>query len=240
VLVANKLRATGQFKGEILPYPTGLGREKPIPSGAFNKPKKTDVNYSTLSGLELLVSIKTLNFRDVKQSPATFGRYTKNMVRNDHELRAEAMDFHERYPFAVLAVLFFIPRDACDDGGDEKSSFAHAIMTFRSRAGRQRPDDPPQMFELFYVGLYDWDGPHRGRVEFFDVMDAPPRRGVPRRLSNIDEVVRRIVGVYGLRNQLYIPWEDEPVTAPSSAAPELSAPPTELDTDEEDDDPSIV
>jgi len=31
-----------------------------VPSGAFNKAKKTDVNFSTLSGLELLVSIKTL------------------------------------------------------------------------------------------------------------------------------------------------------------------------------------
>ena len=31
---------------------------------------------------------------------------------------------------------FFLPMKACDDAGTDKSSFAHAIMTFRSRAGR--------------------------------------------------------------------------------------------------------
>ena len=71
VLIANRLRATGQFRGEILPGRDGRGREKPVSSGSFNKPKKTDVNYSTLSGLELLVSIKTLGFRDVLKDKKT-------------------------------------------------------------------------------------------------------------------------------------------------------------------------
>ena len=214
ILLANKLRDTGNFKGQILPLPSGKGRETPVPSGAFNKAKKTDVNYSTLSGLELLVSIKTLGFRDILPATSTQpkrpGRYTKNMVRNDHELRAEAMEFHERYPFAVLVALFFIPRDACDDGEDsDKSSFAHAVMTFRARAGRRRPDEPAQMFELFYIGLYDHSGPNRGRVEFFDVMDPPRRTGVPKRVVGLDAVVKRIVEVYGLRNRLYIPFEED-------------------------------
>src|SRR5688572_3146433 len=52
VLIANRLRATKQFRGEILPAADGRGRETPVASGSFNKPKKTDVNYSTLSGLE--------------------------------------------------------------------------------------------------------------------------------------------------------------------------------------------
>ena len=228
VLVANQLRATGQFKGEILPGRDGRGREKPVPSGSFNKPKKTDVNYSTLSGLELLVSIKTLGFRDVHTDKDTgqrrLGRYTKNMVRNDHELRAEAMDFDERYPFAVLVALFFIPRDACEDGASDKSSFAHAVMTFRARAGRKRPDEPAQMFELFYIGLYEHEDEHRGRVLFFDVMDPPKKRGVPSTLIGLDEVIKRIVAVYGLRNRLYIPW-DEDVNA--ARVPELSSPPEE-------------
>jgi hypothetical protein len=223
VLVASKLRATGQFRGEILPTSTGRGREKPVPSGAFNKPKKTDVNFSTLSGLELLVSIKTLGFRDVLKS-GQLGRYTKNMVRNDHELRAEAMEFHERYPYAVLVALFFIPRDACDDGENDKSSFAHAVMTFRARAGRERPDQPAQMFELFYIGLYDWEGPNKGRVEFFDVMEAPRRRGVPSKLVRLDDVIKRSVATYGLRNRRYIPFEED---ESGSTAPQLSPTPDE-------------
>lgn len=226
ILIANRLRATNNFKGEILPLPSGQGRESAIPSGAFNKAKKTDVNYSTLSGLELLVSIKTLGFRDVQRRAGAngprIGRYTKNMVRNDHELRAEAMEFHERYPFAVLAALFFIPRDSCDDGApSDKSSFAHAVMTFRSRAGRVRPDDPAQLFELFYIGLYDHSGPERGRVEFFDVMDPPRRNGVPRRLVSLDQVIKRIVEVYGLRNRLYIPFEEDEDDS-ESATPRLT------------------
>jgi hypothetical protein len=227
VLIANRLRATKQLKGEVLPARDGSGREKPVPSGSFNKPKKTDVNFSTLSGLELLVSIKTLGFRDVKNKEAgTLGRYTKNMVRNDHELRAEAMDFHERYPFAVLVALFFIPWDACDDGQADKSSFAHAVMTFRARAGRNRPDEPAQMFELFYIGLYDWQGQDRGKVRFFDVMDAPKKRGPPSKLTELDDVIKRVVALYGLRNRLYIPWEEDKATG---EIPELSPPPEEED-----------
>jgi len=241
VLIANRLRRTQNFKGDILPLPSGQGRETAIPSGAFNKAKKTDVNYSTLSGLELLVSIKTLGFRDVQRRSggraSRIGRYTKNMVRNDHELRAEAMEFHERYPFAVLAALFFIPRDSCDDGATgDKSSFAHAVMTFRARAGRLRPDDPAQLFELFYIGLYDHSGPERGRVQFFDVMDPPRRHGVPRRLVDLDQVIKRIVEVYGLRNRLYIPFEeDEDDVAPRLANLAESDDDSDGGIDEDDD-----
>jgi hypothetical protein len=226
VLVANKVRATGLLEGEILPSPGGKGREKKIPSGAFNKPKKTDVGYSTLSGLELLISIKTLGFKDVKKG--RLGRYTKNMVRNDHELRAEAMEFHERYPYAVLVALFFIPRDACDDGETtDKSSFAHAVMTFRARAGRHRPDEPAQLFERFYIGLYDYEGPNAGRVEFFNVLDMPRRKGPPSKLVGLDEVVREALAFYGERNRIYIRFEDdepERKGAPPKLSPQAEAP----------------
>ena len=228
VLLANRLRDTGSFDGPIHPGADGKGRETPVPSGAFNKAKKTDVNFSTLSGLELLVSIKTLSFRDVLPATKTqskrLGRYTKNMVRNDHELRAEAMEFHERYPFAVLVAMLFIPLDSCGDGANDKSSFAHAVMTFRSRTGRQRPDEPAQMFELFYLGLYEWEAETAGRIRFFDVMDAPPKRGTPKKLIEMDEVIRRIVAVYGLRNRKYIPWEED---ENSPQMPVLSPPPEE-------------
>lgn len=232
VLVANHLRETGELKGEILPYPSGVGREKKVPSGAFNKPKKTDVNFSTLSGLELLVSIKTMGFRDIKGD--RIGRYTKNMVRNDHELRAEAMEFHERYPFAVLVALFFIPRDACEDGENDKSSFAHAVMTFRARTGRKRADEPAQLFELFYIGLYDWEGPNRGRVEFFDVLDKPRRQGPPSKRVGLDDVIKRIIALYGERNRLYIEYEED--VERRGETPKLSPPPDEAEADSGEED----
>jgi len=89
------------------------------------------------------------------------------------------------------------------------------------------------MFELFYIGLYDWDGEHRGRVQFFDVMDAPKKRGLPSKLVGLDDVIKRVVAVYGLRNRLYIPWEDDEVTG---SAPELSPPPDEGANSTEDGD----
>ena len=225
VLLASKLRATGRFDA-ILPRPDGSGRETGSASGSNKKIKKTDVRYATSdTGLELLVSIKTLNFRDAKKDRATgrltIGRYTKNMVRNDHELRAEAMDHHERFPYAVLIGVFFIPIDACDDGTTDKSSFAHAVMTFRPRAGRADTSDPAAKFERFFIGLYDANDSSGTHVGFFDVLTPPPRRGRPPwptehrdpargdRLLTLDQVIAEIVREYGIRNRTYIRWADE-------------------------------
>jgi hypothetical protein len=238
VLVANRLRSTGEFPG-ILPNPDGTGRETGAAAGASKKLKKTDVRYSTFdTGLELLVSIKTYSFRDPRKDRdgnVVLGRYTKNVVRNDHELRAEAMDHHERHPFAVLAGMFFLPMRACDDAGSDKSSFAHAIMTFRPRAGRVLPTDPQQLFERLFVGLYE-DGPDgTPALWFFDVMDKPPRRGRPQRipptagsprggLLSLDETIDEIVKTYGIRNRRYIEWADsDEATLDVAPAPDAEA-----------------
>lgn len=242
VLVAGKLRAVGGFAG-IVPEVDGTGRESASASGAGKKLKKTDVRYATReTGLELLVSIKTLNFRDPRKDPKTgetlLGRYTKNMVRNDHELRAEAMDHHDRFPYAVLVALFFLPVDACEDGKAGRSSFAHAVLTFRPRTGRVEHTDPPAKFERVFIGLYD---PRGGdpRVGFFDVANAPPRVGRPPwpeeeadpkrggRLYSLDGVVSEIVRAYGIRNGSYIRWADERPTD----VPEVE-PPSDVDADD--------
>lgn len=228
VLVASSLRP--QFRG-ILPNEDGTGRETRVSSGASKKGKKTDVRFSTNdTGLELLVSVKTLSFRDTKKDRKTgavvLGRYTKNMVRNDHELRAEAMDLHERFPYAVLVGVLFLPFRACDDGGDEKSSFAHAVMTLRPRAGRELPTDPDQLFERVYIGLYEHEGALRGRVAFFDVRTNPPRRGRPTKgLIAYENFIEEVVKAYGIRNRRYIEWADEPPQGVSSlleTSPELA------------------
>ena len=232
VLLASRLRKKGGFKS-ILPNPDGQGRETGSASGAHKKLKKTDVRYATAdTGLELLVSVKTLNFRDVKKSRTApdgvvIGRYTKNMVRNDHELRAEAMDHHERFPYSVLIGLFFIPVDACDDAmGAGKSSFAHAVITFRPRTGRVDVSDPPAKFERLFIGLYDEKKAGDLAVGFFDVASPPPRQGrVPwmdeaenarrgGKLLTLDQLVFEIVKEYGIRNRHYIRWADEEAEGP--------------------------
>jgi len=231
VLLASRLRKAGGFK-TILPNPDGLGRETGSASGAHKKLKKTDVRFATQdTGLELLVSVKTLNFRDVKKDPkvsggVVIGRYTKNMVRNDHELRAEAMDHHERFPYAVLIGLFFVPVDACDDASNGKSSFAHAVITFRPRTGRKEVSDAPAQFERLFIGLYDSGKKADDAVGFFDVVSPPPRQGrVPwhdeaeearrgGRLLTLDQMVFEIVKEYGIRNRRYIEWADEEPSGP--------------------------
>jgi hypothetical protein len=245
-LLADKLRATGHFR-TILPLPDGSGQETGSASGSTKKLKKTDVRYATAhTGLELLVSIKTLNFRDAKKDDDTgevkIGRYTKNMVRNDHELRAEAMDHHDRFPYAVLVAVFFIPVDSCDDGASGKSSFAHAVMTFRPRAGRSDVTGPVAKFERFFIGLYDANDPSGTHVGFFDVLTPPPRRGRPpwpnespdstrgERLLTLDQMIGEIVREYGIRNRTYIRWADEKPT--DVTLPDLDAP-AEDDGDDE-------
>ena len=76
------------------------------------------------------MSIKTINFRD-----ATTKRYTKNYTRADGELRAEASDYHERQPYAVMVAVIFLPIDACD---------VRELTTTRSSiVSRMRLERPP-------------------------------------------------------------------------------------------------
>jgi hypothetical protein len=190
------------FEG-ILPNPKGLGQESRARTGKGLK--KLDVNYSTVElGLGLGVSIKTINFRDGNSK-----RYTKNYTRVDNELRAEASDYHERQPYAVLCAVVLLPLDACDDGrGKTPSSFGRAIQIFRHRAGRQKPVDDPTLFERILVGLYDI-GPHSfGRVAFFDVTDTPPRVGKPETLKTFVEAITSIVDTYDSRNKIKFKWAD--------------------------------
>jgi hypothetical protein len=122
VLAANLLRANGAFPG-VLPAEDGGGQESRARTG--KGVKKLDVNYSTPElGLGLGVSIKTINFRDPKS-----GRYTKNPTRLDNELRAEALDYHDRQPYSVLVALVFVPRDSCTDGDATNCYRARLLMS---------------------------------------------------------------------------------------------------------------
>src|ERR1700730_5092837 len=118
--------------------------------------KKLDINYSTTElGLGLGVSVKTINFIDARSK-----RYTKNYTRVDNELRAEASDYHERQPYAVMVAIIFIPLDACADGKTRgrrstASSFAQAVHIFRHRANRMAPIDAPAKFERVFIALYE-------------------------------------------------------------------------------------
>jgi hypothetical protein len=173
IVFANALRV--DFEGIT---PDEYGRRQERPARTNRGYKKLDVGYATEElGLALGLSVKSINFRDENSE-----RYTKNYSRNDNELRAEAMDYHRRQPYAVLAGVLMLPIDSCDDGDatpEGESSFAAAVRYFRRRAGRYAPTGDADLFESFFIGLYDQSTPDGANDFFFDVFDSPPRKGRP-------------------------------------------------------------
>jgi hypothetical protein len=211
VRIANELR--GAFPG-VLPDAQGKGQETRARSSKGYK--RLDVNYSTVElGLGLGVSIKTINFRD-----ASTRRYTKNYTRADAELRAEAADYHERQPYAVMIALIFLPIDSCDDGdarSSAPSSFGQAVQIFRFRGGRAKPTDPALLFERVFIGLYQPDARKGGTVVFFDVRRPPPKRGRPKEAMPMSGMIAEIVRAYDERNRPTFIWADgaaDPVALP--------------------------
>jgi hypothetical protein len=173
-------------------------------------PKKLGVNYSTPElGLALGVSVKTINYRDAKTK-----RYTKDFSRTDDELWAEATNYHQRHPYAILIAVLFLPIDACDDAqegrGEERdiSSFGAAASYFRHRANRETPRDNIDLFERFFIGLCEPYGEEWGKTFFFDVMKPPPRSRRPRanEVLTIDQMVAEIKDTYDSRNNPKVKW----------------------------------
>lgn len=210
----------------VTPRTGGEGQESPV--GTDRGRKRLDVKvWDDMLGLLAAVSVKTLTFRDWVAKDERAGRYTKNMVRNDHELRAEASVVHRRQPYSVLFGVLFLPTDACDDGSATDratSSFAHAVVTLRKRTGRQGPSDQAELFEHVFVGLFEPDGAERGAVRFFDVSKPPPRVGRPRRIDTMDlrAVIDQVRAVEQARNERAPVWgeaeDDEPVEVVSGGS----------------------
>ena len=196
-MIANGLRT--HFP-EITPNPDGTRQE--VKARSAKGFKKLDVGYSTPElGLGLGVSIKTVNYRD-----KSTGRYTKNYSRIDNELRAEATDYHVRQPFSVLVGLLYLPADSAEDGDPARSSsvssFGAAVKYFRGRSGRHYRTGDPELFEQFFIGMYEHEGVGRGSVRYFDVLDSPPRARRPSEEETwtLDELLTLIVSTYDERN----------------------------------------
>ncbi len=201
-LIAGSLRS--RFRG-ILPSAAGEHHESKARSSRGMK--KLDVNYSTVElGLGLGVSIKTVTHRDPRS-----GRYSKNYTRIDNELRAEASDYHERQPYAVLVALIFIPRDACTDAtARAASSFGAAVKALRPRNHRTAPEQKAERFERLFIGLYEPEGPDAGDCTFFDVDTAPPRSGspAPGDLLSYEKMISEVEVCYDHRNSPPFRWAD--------------------------------
>lgn len=219
----------------ITPTADGLGQEAAVPVARGKKRLDVKVTDAAL-GLILNVSIKTYSFQDYSPRRDRLGRWTKNIVRNDHELRSEAMVLHQRQPYSVLIALMFEPYEICDDGGVGNSSFAHHVATLAKRTGRgRRPiyggvagafveygaeDSRHDLFERVYIGLYEQHGDVRGAVHFFDVESPPPRNGRPPETTMLtfEQLTRTIREDVDRRNRTAPSWADEDEVAADDAA----------------------
>ena len=164
-------------------------------------------------GLALNISIKTQNFEDHGRpdQPRRTKFFCHNLTRViDGELRVEARACHDRFPYAVLVGLVFLPITACFDNERERceaddtrcTSFAEWARRLHAIQERDDPKDHRQdaKFEKCYIGVYwpaDDSMGKRGDVFFFDVNTAPPQYGRPaQRLSFgdvLDATVRHTV-----------------------------------------------
>lgn len=151
--------------------------------------KKVDVTWATEeSGLLLGISIKTINYRDARS-----GNFQKNLINRRGDMLIEAVTLHRRFPYAVLAALFFLDAGAARDGTNQRrSTFENAHQRLALFTGRDDPGGRDEQFEEFYLLLLD-SGATQGRIKAFAV-------GEPTKEVAMEAVIDRLAELVALRN----------------------------------------
>jgi len=127
--------------------------------------KKVDVTWATdESGLLLGLSIKTINFRDLKTK-----NFQKNLTNRRGDMLFEAVTLHRRFPYAVLAGFFLFDKGAAEDGTEKRlSTFENAHTRMRLFTGRSDPAGRDEQYERLYMLLLDATPPFTGSVQAFE------------------------------------------------------------------------
>jgi hypothetical protein len=128
------------------------------------RPQRYDVGYRP-DGPRFAFDSKTLN---------STGSMRKNFLNMVNDLATEATTVHARFPYALVAFMFVLPRPCVDD---LPKRAAVAIDTLDRLARRETPDDPAHLAEAISVvvwhpntGTIDQDIPEVGsrlRLEVF-------------------------------------------------------------------------
>ena len=159
-------------------------RERGLMGGGLGA-KKVDVTWATEeSGLLLAISVKTINFRDSKTN-----NFQKNLINRRGDMLMEAVTLHRRFPYAVLAALFFLDAGAAKDGTEKRrSTFLNAHSRLQLFTGRNDPAGREEQFERFYLLLLD-ASPKSANVTAYSVGDSD----IPVPLSKIIDDLLRMV-----------------------------------------------
>lgn len=161
-----------RLRGMAGARPAGPGEVGP--SGAERRlaggigAKKVDVSWATdESGLLFGISIKTISFRDGKTK-----NFQKNLTNRRGDMLIEAVTLHRRFPYAVLAGLLFLDKDARTDGTEKRNStFENAFPRLRLFTGRSDPSGRDEQFERLYLLLVDANR-FSPSVECYEVSDS--------------------------------------------------------------------
>ena len=165
---------------------TVIRDEIPLHSVPYAFMVAPDVGYIRLTDFNETTACRPNDAKDCERDlERAFGRlkqdgatgFIHNMKRNDEELRVEATGHHLRQPFAVMAAVLFLPLESCTDL-DETSSFASWVKYLWPLKGRNESEDPPDRYELVFVGLY-----------------SPPARNARSNVSSSRCAVRNTTGI---------------------------------------------
>lgn len=162
---AEELRSRGMAEARPGPVREGeaSGAERRMSGGIGAK--KVDVTWATEeSGLIFSISVKSINFKDART-----GNYQKNLINRRGDMLIEAVTLHRRFPYAVLAGVFFFDKGACEDATDRRrSTFENANNRMRIFTGRNDPAGRDEQYERMYLVLLDCDTTPPS-AEFFHV-----------------------------------------------------------------------
>ena len=183
--IAEELRLRG-LKGTRPSGPGDVGAsgaERRLAGGIGAK--KVDVSWTTEeSGLLVGVSVKSINFRDGRTN-----NFQKNLTNRRSDLLMEAVTLHRRFPYAVLIAIFFLDKDAANDGTERRNStFENAFPRLRLFTGRQDPAGRDEQFERFYLCLTDANK-FQPSFQCFEVNDAGKQIEVSAALDEMMELV---------------------------------------------------
>lgn len=179
----------------------GSGAERRMAGGIGAK--KVDVTWATEeSGLLLGISIKTINFRDVRTR-----NFQKNLTNRRGDMLIEAVTLHRRFPYAVLAGLFFLDAGAENDhlrqdgnAPRRRPTFINAHQRLKLFTGRRDPHDRDEQFERFYLILVEAT-PTASSVRAFAVGD--PDTEIP-----INHLLDELMALVAERNPDFYEFDD--------------------------------